>query len=37
MKRFVVDEKVFEMLPDYILGIVIAEGIDNNIRRGIVK
>lgn len=30
MKRFIVDEKVFEMLPDYCLGIVVAEGIDNS-------
>ncbi|MCR5482233.1 MAG: hypothetical protein K6F52_05500 [Clostridia bacterium] len=30
MKKFVVEEKVFEMLPDYCLGIVIAEGIDNS-------
>lgn len=30
MKTFAVEEKVFELLPDYCLGIVIAEGVDNH-------
>lgn len=29
MKTFCVEEKVFEAVPDYCLGVVIAEGIDN--------
>ncbi|MFQ6792299.1 MAG: B3/4 domain-containing protein [Thomasclavelia sp.] len=29
MKKFVVDSKVFEIFPDYCLGVVVAEGIDN--------
>ena len=29
MKAFVVEEKVFDLIPDYCLGIVIANGIDN--------
>ena len=29
MKRFVVEEKVFEKLPDYCLGIVVVSGFDN--------
>lgn len=29
MKTFIVDEKVFEVLPDYCLGVVIAEGVEN--------
>ncbi len=29
MKTFTVEEEVFERLPDYCLGVVIAEGIDN--------
>ena len=37
MKKFVVEEKVFEMLPDYCLGIVIADGVDNGGEREIVK
>lgn len=31
MKMFTVDKKVFELLPDYCLGIVIAEGVDNHL------
>lgn len=30
MKTFTVDEKVFDILPDYCLGIVIAEGLNNH-------
>ncbi|WP_312072167.1 B3/4 domain-containing protein [Anaerotignum propionicum] len=30
MKKFIVDEKVFEKLPKYCLGIVVAKGIDNH-------
>ncbi|MBS4535612.1 hypothetical protein GOQ29_08245 [Clostridium sp. D2Q-14] len=30
MKKFIVDEKVFEKLPEYCLGIVVAKGIDNH-------
>jgi DNA/RNA-binding domain of Phe-tRNA-synthetase-like protein len=30
MKRFSVDKKVFEVLPTYCLGIVVAHGIDNH-------
>ena len=37
MKRFVVEEKVFEMLPGYCLGIVIADGVDNDGEKEIVK
>ena len=29
MKVFTVEEKVFDRVPDYCLGVVIAEGIDN--------
>ena len=29
MKKFIVDEKVFELLPDYCLGVVVASGFDN--------
>lgn len=31
MKKFVVDKKVFERLPGYCLGVVIARGIDNSV------
>lgn len=30
MKKFIVDEKVFEKLPKYCIGIVVAKGIDNH-------
>ena len=29
MKRFIVEEKVFEILPGYCLGLVVARGLDN--------
>lgn len=31
MKKFIVDKKVFEKLPGYCLGIVVAKGIDNKV------
>ena len=31
MKKFIVEDKVFEKLPSYCLGIVAAEGIDNSM------
>ena len=31
MKKFIVEDKVFEKIPTYCLGIVIAEGIDNSL------
>ncbi|AZO94778.1 phenylalanine--tRNA ligase beta subunit-related protein [Halocella sp. SP3-1] len=31
MKRFIVDKKVFEKLPKYCLGVVVAKGIDNHV------
>ena len=37
MKRFVVEDKVFEMLPDYCLGIVIADGVDNDGEKKLIK
>ncbi len=37
MKRFIVEEKIFEALPDYCLGIVIADGVDNHEESGIIK
>ena len=37
MKKFVVEEKVFEKLPDYCLGIVIADGVNNDCEKAIVK
>ncbi|WP_295639195.1 phenylalanine--tRNA ligase beta subunit-related protein [uncultured Mailhella sp.] len=36
MKRFVVDEKVFETLPGYCLGVVAARGLDNACESGTV-
>lgn len=37
MKTFTVEEKVFALLPDYCLGIVVAEGIDNRGERAAVS
>ncbi len=33
MKRFIVEDKVFEALPDYCLGIVTADGVDNSVEK----
>lgn len=32
MKKFIVDEKLFEVFPDYCVGIVVCEGIDNHVK-----
>ena len=37
MKTFTVEEKVFERVPDYCLGIVIADGIDNRGERAAIS
>ena len=37
MKQFFVEEKVFEMLPDYCLGIVIADGVNNGGEKETIK
>lgn len=33
MNKFIVDESVFEVFPDYCLGVVVAKGIDNESHR----
>ena len=30
MKRFIVENAVFEKLPDYCVGVVVARGLDNH-------
>lgn len=37
MKQFIVEEKVFKIFPDYCLGIVIADGVDNSMEKDIIK
>ena len=37
MKKFIVDEKVFELLPDYCLGVVVASGFDNAAPNGKIE
>lgn len=37
MKRFVVDEKVFDALPGYCLGVVAARGLDNARESGVIS
>lgn len=37
MKTFTVEEKVFEAVPDYCLGIVIADGVDNRGERAAIS
>lgn len=37
MKKSIVDKKVFEKLPDFCLGIVVAKGIDNNSLNARIK
>lgn len=37
MKNFIIDEKVFEILPDYCVAIVEAIGIDNKIKNSKVE
>ena len=32
--RFIVEEKVFEALPDMCVGVVVAKGVDNSGVRG---
>ena len=32
MKRFSVENTVFEQLPDYCVGVVVARGLDNHSR-----
>lgn len=36
MKQFFVEDKVFEMLPDYCLGIVVADGVDNSAEKEMI-
>lgn len=37
MKKFIVEEKVFEMLPEYCVGTVVARGIDNGAPRARIE
>ncbi len=37
MKQFFVEEKVFEMLPDYCLGIVVANSVDNSAKKEMIS
>lgn len=37
MKKFAVDAKVFEVLPNYCLGVVVAKGIDNRARNEVIE
>lgn len=37
MKRFSVDKRVFELLPQYCVGIVVAKGIDNSRTNGAIN
>ena len=36
MKQFIVEEKVFELLPDYCVGTVVARGVDNRTGRAAI-
>ena len=37
MKRFIVENAVFEKLPDYCVGVVVARGLDNHSQSEAVR